>query len=294
MMRVSVLSLCLMVVVTVASSNGQYIWDWLTATGSFTPQAVAGIMGNLYKESGYNPKNLQNSFESKLGYTDATYTAAVDSGTYTKQQFVHDSAGYGLAQWTFWTRKQALYEYLIEQKKVSIGDIQGQMEFLYSETYVKSWFDHYRALKNICEASTYWLFNFENPADKGQTEQKVRCNYGINAYNSFSAGGETPIDPPTPPTPATSGMMFYILINTDEGEATYIGTQKGNWIYFNDVNHYRMNNRGNRVQIYTGVANWKEYSGFSAASIQLIAINARIIESDDGDIASVTYDVFKS
>lgn len=292
-MRVTVLSLYLMVVVTVASNNGQYIWDWLTATGSFTPQAVAGIMGNLFAESGYNSKNLQNSYEEKLGYNDNTYTAAVDNGTYTKSQFVNDSAGYGIAQWTSASRKQGLYEYA-KSKNVSIGDITMQCEFLYSELYPTSYFDELRTAENICASASIFMLKFERPYDQSQTAQKVRCNYGIKAYNDFSAGGETPIDPPTPPTPATSGMAFYILINTDEGSATYIGTQKGNWIYFNDVNHYRMNNRGTRIQIYTGVANWKEYSGFSTASIQLIAINARIIESDDGDIASVTYDVFKS
>ena len=57
---------------------------------------VAGLMGNLYAESGISPQNLQNSYEKKLGFTDATYTAAVDSGSYAN--FVHDSAGYGVAQ----------------------------------------------------------------------------------------------------------------------------------------------------------------------------------------------------
>lgn len=52
-------------------------------------------MGNLFAESGLNPKNLQNSYEKKLGYNDVTYTQAVDDGTYNN--FVKDSAGYGLA-----------------------------------------------------------------------------------------------------------------------------------------------------------------------------------------------------
>ena len=64
--------------------------------------AAAGFMGNIFAESGFNPKNLQNSFEKKLDFTDESYTAAVDNGTYTN--FIKDSAGYGLAQWTFWTR----------------------------------------------------------------------------------------------------------------------------------------------------------------------------------------------
>lgn len=63
-------------------------------------------MGNLYAESGLMPNNLQNTYNNKLGKTDAEYTAAVDNGSYGN--FVKDSAGYGLAQWTYWSRKQAL------------------------------------------------------------------------------------------------------------------------------------------------------------------------------------------
>lgn len=67
---------------------------------------VAGIMGNIYAESAFNPMNLQNSYEKKLGYSDVTYTAAVDNKKYSN--FVKDKAGYGLCQWTFWSRKEKL------------------------------------------------------------------------------------------------------------------------------------------------------------------------------------------
>ena len=63
-------------------------------------------MGNLEAESAMTPTNLQNSYESKLGMNDAEYTASVDAGVYTN--FATDAAGYGLAQWTWNTRKQAL------------------------------------------------------------------------------------------------------------------------------------------------------------------------------------------
>ena len=62
---------------------------------SLNAYAVAGIMGNLYAESGLMPNNLQNTYNNKLGKTDAEYTAAVDNGNYGN--FVKDSAGYGLA-----------------------------------------------------------------------------------------------------------------------------------------------------------------------------------------------------
>lgn len=80
---------------------------------------VSGLMGNLFAESGLVPTNLQNSFEKKLGYTDDTYTTSVDNGDYTN--FVHDSAGYGLAQWTYWSRKENLL--LLYAPEISLSEI---------------------------------------------------------------------------------------------------------------------------------------------------------------------------
>ena len=61
---------------------------------------------------------------------DSQYTAAVDNGRY--KNFARDKAGYGLAQWTYWTRKQNLLNYC-KGKDKSIGDLNCQLEFLYSE-----------------------------------------------------------------------------------------------------------------------------------------------------------------
>ena len=87
-------------------TNEEIIWNFLKEQG-YSDAGCAGIMGNLYAESGLNPVNLQNTFEKKLGLTDQEYCNAVDNGTYAN--FIHDSAGWGLAQWTFWSRKQNFY-----------------------------------------------------------------------------------------------------------------------------------------------------------------------------------------
>lgn len=57
------------------------IWEYLKAQG-LTDAGAAGLMGNLYAESGLRPNNLQNSYEGKLGMADAEYTEMVDRGTY--------------------------------------------------------------------------------------------------------------------------------------------------------------------------------------------------------------------
>lgn len=109
--------------------NEEKIWKFLKSKG-FTDFGVAGLMGNLYAESGLSPINLQNSYEKKLNFTDQSYTQAVDNGSYTN--FVKDAAGYGLAQWTYWSRKQNLLNYARSIGK-SIGDLDMQLEFLCKE-----------------------------------------------------------------------------------------------------------------------------------------------------------------
>ena len=47
----------------------EQIYNFLIGKG-LTPAGAAGLMGNLYAESALKPTNLQNSYESKLGYTD--------------------------------------------------------------------------------------------------------------------------------------------------------------------------------------------------------------------------------
>ncbi len=101
-------------------TNEEKIWNYLTAAG-MNACGAAGMMGNLYAESGLIPTNLQNTCEKKLGYTDAAYTAAVDSGAYTN--FAKDSAGYGRAQWTYHTRKAALLAFAKAAGK-SVGDLE--------------------------------------------------------------------------------------------------------------------------------------------------------------------------
>lgn len=168
--------------------NEQKIWDYLiNKIGN--PFGVAGLMGNLYAESGLNPQNLQNSFEKKLGYTDKTYTEAVDSGKYTN--FEHDSAGYGLAQWTYWSRKANVHDFAKRAGK-SIGGLGMQLDFLYkelSEGY-KGVLETLKNAKSVREASDCVLTKYERPKDQSQSVQIKRAEYGQSYYDSFTTKKE--------------------------------------------------------------------------------------------------------
>lgn len=159
------------------------IWNFLSGKG-LNDFAVAGIMGNLFAESGLDPQNLQNTFEKRLGMTDEQYTAAVDNGSYTN--FVRDSAGYGLAQWTYWSRKQALMDHA-KKRNVSIGDLDMQLEFFWTE--IQGYRPVINVLKNatsVMEASNSVLTGYEKPADQSVTVQKKRAGYGQKYYDRYA------------------------------------------------------------------------------------------------------------
>lgn len=178
------------------------IWNFLL-TMIKNEYAVAGIMGNLYAESAFRSNNLQQTYEKKLGYTDDTYTAAVDNGTYTN--FVKDSAGYGLAQWTYWSRKEMLLNYATQERK-SIGDFTMQLNFLWYELEknFKSLVKSLKAATSVREASDLMLHKFEQPADQSEAVEIKRAEYSQKYYDKFHMVVEQPkveITPEPQPEP---------------------------------------------------------------------------------------------
>lgn len=188
---------------TGSEEDQKVMWDFLLEKVD-NDYAVAGIMGNLYAECALRSNNLQQTYEKKLGYTDDTYTTAVDNGTYTN--FVKDSAGYGLAQWTYWSRKEMLLNYAKEQKK-SIGDFEMQLNFLWYEL-TKNYSSLVKSLKactSVREASDLMLHKFEQPADQGEAVEVKRAGYGQKYYDKFHKVVEPPkveiVEPMPEPTP---------------------------------------------------------------------------------------------
>lgn len=178
-------------------NNEEKIWNFLTGKG-LSAHGAAGLMGNLYAESALDPMNLQNTYEKSLGYTDAGYTAAVDSGKYTN--FVHDSAGYGLAQWTYYTRKEALLKYA-KAAGASIGDLETQLGFLYKElsSGYPALLSTLRTAATVRTASDAVLTIYERPADMSERVKVQRANFGQKYLDKYGSA-VTPT-----PEPSTGG-----------------------------------------------------------------------------------------
>ena len=105
--------------------NAQEIYNILRA-GGLSRAGALGMLGNMAAESSLIPNIAQRGLTT---LSDEAYTKAANSG---KIDFVRDGVGYGLCQWTFWSRKQALLEYAREYG-VSVGDGPMQVNFCLTE-----------------------------------------------------------------------------------------------------------------------------------------------------------------
>lgn len=168
-----------------AIAHTDALFNGLMAAGC-TIYGACGAMGNIYAESGANPRNLENLCEKRLNYkyTDDTYTTAVDSGEISRDLFLHplgDSRqyGYGFCQWTSAGRKAGLYD-LVKSKGVSIGDPDTQVEFMLKELQqsYKSVLQVLKTATSVQEASDIFLVKFEVPANTGSEVKKTRASYG--------------------------------------------------------------------------------------------------------------------
>ena len=192
---------------------GQDIWNYLMVLIE-NEYGVAGLMGNLLAESGLLPFRLQGDYDAEHNYPRShEYSADVNDGTISEYTFVHDEKGYGLAQWTYSSRKQGLYNYT-KGRGYGVDMLYPQLEFLQHELET-DYFDVLHTLvlaTSIREASDKVLHDFENPEEQGESVEIYRANLSIDIYNTYSGSPPIPPIPPVPPPSGRKGMPLYFYI----------------------------------------------------------------------------------
>lgn len=180
---------------------------------------VAALMGNLQAESGLYPNRVQG--DVPYSSYSIEYTADVDSGAISKDDFVYNGpngGGYGLAQWTDSRRKERLYDAWKAENYDSIGSVELACWLLHIElrdyfpnTYVKI-----TDATNIREASDAVLHDFENPADQSESVEVLRAQMGAEIYNTFKGtGGGSGGDPIHNPKHNLSKLLLYAIATDD-------------------------------------------------------------------------------
>ena len=219
---------------TGTDEDNKQIYDALIA-GGLTPAGAAGLMGNFMAECGMKSENLQNTGNKKLDMTDAEYTSYVDNGTYTN--FAKDGHGYGLVQWTYWTRKRDLLAFAKKMGK-SIGDAMMQVAFTLQE--LKSFPKVLKVLQtttSVKEASDIVLTQFERPADMGDTVKAKRAAYGQKFYDQFAVAKQPAPDPaPALPKKDVAGAAAAVIADLRKAgytnhEIYQIGKSVKNGVY---------------------------------------------------------------
>lgn len=221
---------------SVGSNTAEKTWNFLKSKG-LNDYAIAGLMGNLHAESGINTKNLQNTYEKSLGYTDDGYTKAVDSGKY--KNFGNDSAGYGLAQWTSNGRKQKLLT-LAQKRNKSIGNVDVQLEHLWNELsggYKNSVLKPIKNAKSLRAASDVVLHKFEAPADQSAAVEAKRAEYGQSYYNKYGGNGGG----------FGTGKKSRASINYTSGNSTQYYTSRRSYDNASRANNYIHTNKSSSM-----------------------------------------------
>lgn len=159
------------------ADNGQKIWNYLIQKG-LTTAAVAGIMGNLQAESGFNPKRVQN-----------TSTPDGDQDNIT----VDGVTGYGIAQWTSAGRQQGLADAAAARSIIS-GDLGVQLDWLWQEltTSYVGVYDQIKDSTDIAMINTVFGHQYEG---YGTDTESLRLGFAntiltdLGSLSGNSSGG---------------------------------------------------------------------------------------------------------
>lgn len=180
------------------------IWARLKAKG-FSDYACAAIMGNMKQESAFRSNNVEDRYHADTGKSDEYYTAAVDNGSYSRNDFMRDGGkayGYGLCQWTFYSRKAGLYDFA-KKRGVSIADEQMQIDWMMEEMHQSEYSSVYDVLMSgasLHDMTAKFMKTFENPADQSEGAINYRVKLASAVYEEFAGSVPDP-DPEPEPQP---------------------------------------------------------------------------------------------
>ena len=184
----------------------EQIFSYLVNKG-MTPIGAAGLMGIWKHESGMASNNLENAYNSRWGIDDETYTAKVNSGEESEEDFVHgrydtymshqtpgEAVGYGLSQFTSSGLKQDLYNKTVKSGQ-SIDYLPGQLDVVYDELGRRQYnggslLDAINNAATATEANQYFLWRYE--AGTGYTSDEGVLNaYSWMGGPTQAADGQT-------------------------------------------------------------------------------------------------------
>ena len=151
-----------------------------------TKECAAGISGNLFAISESLPNNYTPTHENKIemNLERGEYISRVNDGTYPRYTFINDGAGFGIADWCYYTRKAALYD----KCKGKIADLNFQLQYLIQEfkTDFAKLFSYLKSSTNLKECSRRVFTEYFSG---GRSEERINqiYEYSLASYNRYKS-----------------------------------------------------------------------------------------------------------
>lgn len=208
--------------------------------GSMSDNALAGLFGNLYQESHCCPFELQGwetQYQRCWDYVCDYSRQTRSAYAFSQETYGGGTKGFGLAQWTEASRKEALWRYAptlsgVVKDHTWLGDLERDANYLLYDLY--TWPMHTSANESwwSAQGKTTWqwlmdpnvsiddavnavLMIYERPFASAPTyaewwnEYDRRKNYAIDCHQDFTGIIPPPI-PPVPPTPPTGMLPIWL------------------------------------------------------------------------------------
>lgn len=232
----------------------QYLMQYVF---NYDEEATAGMLGNFYAESHCLSVCVQPSH-----FDDAVarqYVQDVNDGTKTKYTFAHDGKGFGLAQWTWYERKDNLYDFCLNtQASFNIGDLLTQLDFVkwevtHSQSYI-TMVDNMVNAQGTSQQQVYYCADqvleiYERPK---VYNYETRRNYAMEFYNHYAG------------TPIVGHPITVIVQNPD-----------GNYGYATSYPQFA--EAGTTVILSQRTDEGLTFDGFTSSDVTISAINTFVM-----------------
>ena len=227
-------------------SYQQIIYNRLRQHG-ISEAGALGILGNWECESGNEPYRMQGDFSAYRTLSKA-YVQALTNGSKTKAQFQNDAVGFGLAQWTYHSRKAEMYDEWKKSGK-AIDDAEFQVDFAVKETkrdYPALW-DFLCQTTDVFTATSRFCREWERPAVNNidarfAAAKRIQNEIDLAAWQDGSEPEPTPTPQPQPEPITDKGLQFrtidyhcsgwrevYIMQGILQARGYYIVLIDGEW-----------------------------------------------------------------
>lgn len=169
------------------TATARAVWGYFTSRG-YTPQATAGIMGNMFCESSMDPTKIQKGSGAAAGICQWQYYSK-KSGRWLSL------SNYAQSRGKDWTDLECQLD-MVNAEVTGDGSVPGADS--YTASLFRKWCGDFRAMNSVDEAARMFCKAFERPKNPDYAKRISYANQYYSIYNgsqytgSYASDGSTP------------------------------------------------------------------------------------------------------